>query len=172
LKIKNTPVRTDSFILYSKAFNRLSIFKKHSKINLNNDHGVSMHVKYIRLKPFIVATLITAAIVAPACAQVSSGEHAAPAYTATQTKGEMIYQNDDTAISVMGSLRLMAKDDSAHSVEHNIQNNDSRLSVALRHNINDKGYYAAGYYETGIHGLEFDHGPSIRHILISGSLNS
>ncbi len=66
----------------------------------------------------------------------------------------MIYQNDDTAISVMGSLRLMAKNDSAHSVEHNIQNNDSRLGVALRHNINDKGYYAAGYYETGIHGLD------------------
>jgi len=113
-----------------------------------------MRVKKVMLKPSIIALAITAAVGAPAYALASSGDQAAPAYTATQTKGEMVYQNDDTAISIMGSVRLMAKDDSAHSVEHNIQNNDSRLGVALRQKINDKGYYAAGYYETGIHGLD------------------
>lgn len=69
------------------------------------------------LKPSLIALAITAAVGAPAYALASSGDQAAPAYTATQTKGEMVYQNDDTAISIMGSVRLMAKDDSAHSVE-------------------------------------------------------
>lgn len=113
-----------------------------------------MRVKKVTIKPSIIALAITAAVGAPACALAASGDYAAPAYTATQTKGEMVYQNDDTAISIMGSVRLMAKDDSAHSVEHNIQNNDSRLGVALRQKINDKGYYAVGYYETGMHGLD------------------
>ncbi len=113
-----------------------------------------MRVKKVMLKPSIIALAITAAVGAPTYALASSGEQASPAYTATQTKGEMVYQNDDTAIAIMGSVRLMAKDDSAHSVEHNIQNNDSRLGVALRQKINDNGYYAAGYYETGMHGLD------------------
>ena len=106
------------------------------------------------IKPSIIALAITSAVGDPAYALAASGDFASPAYTATQTKGEMVYQGDDTAISIMGSIRLYAKDDSAHSVEHNIQNNDSRLGVALRQKINDKGYYAAGYYETGMHGLD------------------
>ena len=113
-----------------------------------------MRVKKVTIKPSIIALAITVAVGAPTCALAASGDFAAPAYTATQTKGEMVYQNDDTAISIMGSVRLMAKDDSAHSVEHNIQNNDSRLGVALRQKINDKGYYAVGSDETGMHGLD------------------
>ena len=81
---------------------------------------------------------------------------AAPAYTATQTKGETLWSNEDTAIGILGSVRLMAKTDSNHTQEHNIQNNDSRLGVAVRHNfdLNGLSNYAIGYYETGVHGLD------------------
>jgi predicted porin len=50
----------------------------------------------------------------------------------------------------------MAKTDSNHTQEHNIQNNDSRLGVAVRHNfdLNGLSNYAVGYYETGVHGLD------------------
>ena len=80
----------------------------------------------------------------------------APAYTATQTKGETLWQNDDTAVGVMGSLRLFGKTDSNHTQEHNIQNNDSRLGIAVRHNISSdyNDDFVLGYYETGIHGLD------------------
>ena len=67
-----------------------------------------MRVKNVMLKPSIIALAITAAVGAPTYALASSGEQASPAYTATQTKGEMVYQNDDTAIAIMGSVRLMA----------------------------------------------------------------
>lgn len=113
-----------------------------------------MRVKNVMLKPSMLAIAIATTIGLPTIALASSGDYAAPGYTATQTKGEMVFKNDDTAVSIMGSVRLMAKDDSQHSVEHNIQNNDSRLGVAIRQKVNDKGYYAAGYYETGIHGLD------------------
>ena len=70
----------------------------------------------------------------------------APSYSATQTKGETLWSNDDTAIGILGSVRLMAKTDSNHTQEHNIQNNDSRLGVAVRHNFALTGLsnYAVG----------------------------
>ncbi|EGK0962761.1 porin [Salmonella enterica] len=78
----------------------------------------------------------------------------ASAYTATQTKGVSIWSNYDSSVAILGSVRLMAKTDSLHNQENNIQNNDSRLGVAIRHNINMNGNYTIGYYETGMHGLD------------------
>jgi len=89
-------------------------------------------------------------------AQDAHALQAAPGYTATKTKGETLWSNDDTALGVMGSLRLFGKTDSAHTQKHDIQNNDSRLGIAIRHNLNagESDAFALGYYETGMHGLD------------------
>lgn len=110
-----------------------------------------MRVNKVIFKPSLIALSVFAMLNTPVQA---SAIQASPAYTATQTKGETVYQNDDTAIALMGSIRLVAKDDSAHNLENNIQNNDSRLGFAVRHNINANGNYVLGYYETGVHGLD------------------
>lgn len=109
-----------------------------------------------KLMPSILAMAMGAILGNSAMAAETTALQAAPAYTATQTKGETLWSNDDTAIGILGSVRLMAKTDSNHTQEHNIQNNDSRLGVAVRHNfdLNSLSNYAVGYYETGVHGLD------------------
>lgn len=109
-----------------------------------------------KLMPSILAMAMGAILGNSAMAAETTALQAAPAYTATQTKGETLWSNDDTAIGILGSVRLMAKTDSNHTQEHNIQNNDSRLGVAVRHNfdLNGLSNYAVGYYETGVHGLD------------------
>ncbi|HHD7480929.1 TPA: porin [Klebsiella oxytoca] len=106
--------------------------------------------------PSILTIIMGNVLVNTTMAAETNVLQAAPAYTATQTKGESLWSNDDTAIGILGSVRLMAKTDSHHSQEHNIQNNDSRLGVAVRHNfdLNGLSNYAVGYYETGVHGLD------------------
>lgn len=81
---------------------------------------------------------------------------AAPGYTATKTKGRTLWSNDDTAVGLLGSLRFVGKTDSGHTQEHNIQDNDSRLGIAIRHNLTagDSDNFVLGYYETGLHGLD------------------
>ncbi|HHP1349963.1 TPA: porin, partial [Klebsiella michiganensis] len=103
--------------------------------------------------PSILAIIIGNVLVNTTMAAETNMLQAAPAYTATQNKGETLWSNEDTAIGILGSVRLMAKTDSNHTQEHNIQNNDSRLGVAVRHNfdLNGLSNYAIGYYETGVH---------------------
>lgn len=113
-----------------------------------------MHLNKVRFAPRLLAVAVSMILSGSALAAATSGPAASPAYTATQTKGETVWSDADNAIALMGSIRLYAKADSNHSVEHSIQNNDSRLGVAVRHNINANGNYVLGYYETGIHGLD------------------
>jgi hypothetical protein len=75
--------------------------------------------------PSILAIIIGNVLVNTTMAAETNMLQAAPAYTATQTKGETLWSNEDTAIGILGSVRLMAKTDSNHTQEHNIQNNDS-----------------------------------------------
>lgn len=82
-----------------------------------------------KFMPSVLAISIGTLFANSAMAAEPSALQAAPAYTATQTKGETLWSNDDTAIGILGSVRLMAKTDSAHTQEHNIQNNDSRLGL-------------------------------------------
>ncbi|MGL4726570.1 MAG: porin [Scandinavium sp.] len=79
---------------------------------------------------------------------------AAPAYTAEQTKGVVIWNDENTSVGLLGSVRLYAKTDSKNTQSHNIQNNDTRFGVAIRHNLDAYGNYAAGYFETGMHGFD------------------
>ncbi|EPT0360578.1 hypothetical protein ACVNT8_004256 [Enterobacter cloacae] len=111
------------------------------------------------MKQFIhsaIATSLGLILSGSVLAQDTQALQAAPGYTATKTKGETLWSNDDTAVGIMGSLRLFGKADSAHTQKHDIQNNDSRLGIAIRHNLNAgaSDTFALGYFETGMHGLD------------------
>ena len=112
-----------------------------------------------KMKKFIptaIAASLTLILSGSVMAQDSHSLQTAPGYTATQTKGATLWSDNDNAIGVLGSLRLFGKTDSAHTQQHDIQNNDSRLGIAMRHNLRagESDTSALGYYETGIHGLD------------------
>ncbi|CAM3776982.1 porin [Rahnella bruchi] len=117
-----------------------------------------VHSKYMkRYAPLVL--VITTGVLADGASMAADNEtplQAAPAYTATQTKGETVWSDADTSVGVLGSVRMFGKTDSKHSQKHDIQNNDSRLGVAVRHNFDFNGgdSFSLGYYETGIHGLD------------------
>ena len=82
-----------------------------------------------KLMPSILAMAMGAILGNSAMASETTALQAAPAYTATQTKGETLWSNDDTAIGILGSVRLMAKTDSNHTQEHNIQKKENEPSI-------------------------------------------
>lgn len=109
-----------------------------------------------KITPSAIAASLCLILSGSVMAQDNHPLQAAPGYTATQTKGETLWSDNDNAIGVLGSLRLFGKTDSAHTQKHDIQNNDSRLGIAMRHNLNagESDAFTLGYYETGIHGLD------------------
>ncbi|WP_245956795.1 porin [Edaphovirga cremea] len=120
------------------------------------------NIKNLTLLATLIGSALSASAMADTSVPVQPAQPApvqtpippAPAYTATQTKGITVYQNEDTSVGLLGSIRLTAKTDSKKSQEHSIQNNDSRIGLAIRHNINAQRDYVIGYAEMGVYGLD------------------